>query len=235
MDYKETVKERMEILSQQLRDFVLNESWRNDVETIGRKFNFDEEKLAMFENEVFLVLLCFEPKTDFAENIKNELGIDSNTADFIVEDVEKNIFNKVASELDSFEKQMSENEKEEVIEEIEPEKETPIEPKNSVGESFEQIILNQARAMMPARPADEAGRSMNYESRIMNGKEEKPSNLPIDEQKLEEKTDSLTKIEEPSNFPPDPVKTTPIEKTTSDKQIVHDYAAGNDPYREPIE
>ncbi len=165
MDYKETIKERVEMLSPELRAFVLDENWRREAEKIGKKFNLDEEKYASLENEIFLVLLCFEPTDDFVENIKNELGLDTNIAEFIKEDAEKNIFNKIPEE------------KEEV-----PEKSKEPQPQNNIGTSFEQIILNQAKAMMPARPAGwvPPDRSMNYESRIMNEKEGKPANLPTE-------------------------------------------------------
>ena len=49
---------------------------------------------------------------------------------------------------------------------------------SGVGNSFEQIILNQAKAMQPAVPAD---RIMNHELGIMNEKKEPPNNLPTSE------------------------------------------------------
>lgn len=146
MDYKETIKERLNILSPELRAFVLDENWRRNAEKIGKQFNFDEEKYASFEDEIFLVLLCFEPKNDFAENIKRELGLDSNLAGWITEDVDKNIFSKVANEIDSM-WQIEDTERNERSERTE-------EKSDGVGESFEQIILNQARAMREAVPAN---------------------------------------------------------------------------------
>ncbi len=174
MDYKETIKERLDILSPELRAFVLDENWRREAEKIGKQFNLNEEKYASFENEVFLVLLCFEPKTDFAENIKRELEIDNNMAGWIAEDVNKNIFSKVTIEIDLM-WQATGQEREVEIEE-EP-KETAQQnnvglaphSESGVGGSFEQIILNQTKAMMPARPASEV-----------------PNNLPTSEQKTEE-------------------------------------------------
>ena len=57
----------------ELKSFVLEEKWREDAEKIGEEFGLDEEKYALLENEIFLVLLCFEPRKDFVENIKKEL------------------------------------------------------------------------------------------------------------------------------------------------------------------
>lgn len=159
MNYKETIKQKIDILSESLRSFVLNENWRREAEKIGKQFNFDEEKYASFENEIFLVLLCFEPKSDFAENIKTELGIDANEAGWIAEEVEKNIFSQVSAEIDSMWQTA--------------EKETPAQSK--VGSDFEQIILNQARAMQPAQPADSG--IINHESRIMEEKKDETSRI----------------------------------------------------------
>lgn len=146
MDYKKTIKERIKILPEELRDFVLDESWRGNARKISEEFSLGEEKYASFENEIFLTLLCFEPRKNFAENIKNELELDSNTIGWITEDVEKEIFSQVSGELDAIENQVEENENQA----------EPIQNKqNNVGQSFEQIILNQTKAMMPARPAGE--------------------------------------------------------------------------------
>lgn len=139
MDYKETIKERLGILPEGLRSFILDENWRRETEKIGKQFNFDEEKYTIFENEVFLVLLCFEPRKDFIQNIKQGLAIDSNMANWVSEDVSKNVLNKVKNDLDEVEKQINENENSQ-----------PSQTKN-IGQSFEQIILNQAKAMQPAR------------------------------------------------------------------------------------
>jgi hypothetical protein len=163
MDYKEIVKERMEMLSPQLRTFVLDENWRREAERVGKQFNFDEEKYASFENEIFLVLLCLEPKNDFVENIKRELGVDTNIVGFIAEAVEKNIFGKVANELD----EMWKNEEEQN------------QPQNTVGTSFEQIILNQAKAMQPARPAGFVPQNLPTQEPPATQQEEKPRvNVP---------------------------------------------------------
>jgi hypothetical protein len=206
MDYKETIKERIKILPDQLKNFVLDENWRRDAEKMAKQFNLGDEKYASLENEIFFVLLGFEPKADFAENIKRELGLDQNTAGWIAEDVEKEIFSKVSNEIDEMWKEGSvENpiepekppepkqpEQIEVEEEIKSEIKTPeILPQNNVepaphseggvGNDFEQIILNQAKAMRPATAP--------------------PSNLP----------------------------------TSDGPKTVPDYRINEDPYREPLE
>ena len=147
MDYKEIIRERLNILYSELKAFVLNENWRKDAESVGKKFNLDDEKYASLENEIFFVLLCFEPKNDFMENIKRELEIDSNMVGWIAEEVEKNIFSQVEKEIGQMWASGSAD-GEEVAEQSE------IKSTSNIGQSFEEIILNQARAMQPAREAN---------------------------------------------------------------------------------
>jgi hypothetical protein len=173
MDYKETIKERLNVLPPQLRVFILNENWRRDAEKIGKQFNFDEEKYALLENEIFLVLLCFEPRNDFKENIKRELEIDNNMAGWVDEDVEKNIFRKVADETKSMWQAMdtgsveqtgASEKKEEIETEEEPQEN---QTQDTVGQSFEQIILNQARAMKEAVPENLPGAMLEEQKEAM--------------------------------------------------------------------
>ncbi len=118
--------------------------------------------LIIFKPEIYYDFRGHNVETynsEYLTIIKKELGMDANDTTWIAEDVEKNIFSKVSDELNAIENQIEENEKENV-----GEKET--EPQSSgVGGSFEQIILNQARAMQPAIP---------------------PENLPTGEQKQNE-------------------------------------------------
>ncbi|MFH0804535.1 MAG: hypothetical protein V1896_02955 [Candidatus Zambryskibacteria bacterium] len=190
MDYKETIKERIKILPEQLRAFMVDEKWRGDAQRVSERFSFDEEKYALFENEVFLVLLCLEPPTDFAESIKKELGIDNNMAGWIAEDVNKNIFSKVSDEITSM-WQMAEQ-AENVT--------------NKVGTDFEQIILNQAKAMQPAVASPKLGYGVAKPAVDERRREETPNNLPTGEGQAEEKP-----------------------------KAIHNYVPGTDPYREPIE
>jgi hypothetical protein len=178
MDYKETIKERLSALSPKLRVFVLDENWRREAEKIGKQFNFDEEKYVSFENEVFLVLLCFESKNDFAENIKKELEVDANMASWIAEDVNKNIFSKVANEIEAMWQEMEQAEDIGSVEGPE-QSERKTQTQNNIGESFEQIVLNQAKAMQPAReapvnlPTGEA-QTADSATSFVEPKEEKP-------------------------------------------------------------
>lgn len=176
---EEYIDKAPEVIKKMLADCI----WAKNANLIAQKFKLDFQKTENFKNEIIFVLIGMEPRKDFVENIKNELSLDQNIAGWIAEDVEREIFSEVVDELDNIEKQMSE---ENIGQET-------IEP-NPIGQSFEKIILNQAKAMQPAKPAAApTGGRMNYEVRSMEKKKE----------------------EQP--------------------KIVHDYARGNDPYREPLQ
>jgi len=168
MDYKETIKERLKILPPRLRAFMLDEKWREDARKISKPFSFSEEEYASFENEIFLVLLCFEPKTDFIENIKRELEIDDNMATQTADGVNRDIFSKISGEMD----QMWQT-----IERGEPGEDLA---SSGVGESFEQIILNQAKAMQPAVPPENLPTSPEPQKEIRDYKGQDPYREPVE-------------------------------------------------------
>lgn len=209
MDYKEKIKERLRILPDDLKDFVLEDSWRKDAEKIGSEFGLDTESYTSLENEIFLTLIFFEPRISFNENIQKELGIDSVTAGWITEDVEKYIFNKVSNILDEIDQLLT---KSEIV------KKEGSKPPNNIGSSFEQIILNQAIAMQPARDASPDSANMAGGPAIEIGDQTQthsqvPENLPIE----------------------DVVSETPQEPTESDSEVRGSSYSNQDPYREPIE
>lgn len=140
MDSKEIIKKQLAIVTPDLKAFLLAENWRKDVETVGKQFNLSEEKLARLENEAFLVLLCLEPKNDFLENIQKGLALDTNMAGWVAEDINRKVFSLVEKEMDITWQKVDDSELE------------ATKPKN-VGNDFEQIILNQARAMQGSKEA----------------------------------------------------------------------------------
>lgn len=152
MEYETIIKERIETLPEKLKDFVLSEEWRKEAREIGKKFNFDEKKYTSFENEIFFILIALESPDSFTENIKTEVGVDANVTNWIVEDVEKNIFSKIPVEIETV-WQAIESEEQNEIEGESSDSQTQNKQENSgMGQDFEQIILNQARAMQSAIP-----------------------------------------------------------------------------------
>lgn len=145
-----------------IRELLASDIWTNDIDVIVQKLVLTENKINILKNEVLFVLVGLEHRNNFEENVRRELELDYNTAKTISEEVERKIFNKITNELNSL-WQNTENVDEQA-------------KGSGVGNDFEQIILNQAKAMQPAVPA--GGRIMNNESRIMDKKEDVQSGEP---------------------------------------------------------
>jgi|SRR3989344_4848319 len=146
-----------------IQELVASGSWTSEVLKICKQFNLENKKITLLKNEVLFVLIGLEPRKDFIENIIRELEIYPSTAEQIKEEIEKNIFSKVAKELEA------------LGEEPEPKE---VGNQSKVGSSFEEIILNQARAMRPA--VQDSGRIMNQELGIKNEKEGIPKRYSND-------------------------------------------------------
>ncbi len=145
METKEIIKERLDILGDELREFILNEGWRSDVKKICERYALDEEQSTVFENEVFFSLLCIEKTSDIEKNLKDYGGFEEQLAGWVSEEAQKYIFNNVQEYISEFWQSMNE-----IAQEQEPAKK---ERQINTGNDFEQLIINQARAMQPARIA----------------------------------------------------------------------------------
>ncbi len=145
MNLEEEVQKRLQELPKKIVDTIEKTEWKNSVDNLGKKFKLDDEKISLLQNEVYYVLMGFEPRKDLKENITREVGVDSNIADWIIEDVNKNIFESIKGELES------------IQENTEDDEDTKFTPN-----SYEQILINQAKAMHPVGVA--------------------PSNLPTEEE-----------------------------------------------------
>jgi len=180
-----------------------------------KEAGLSEEQSSLADSEILCAMFGLQSLSTALSNIANLCG--KNRSDFakLEKNLEENIFNKIPKEIGSVENIVEEpsdfappsHKASERQSKATPDKKETL-PQNNIGESFEKIILNQAKAMQPAKPADApAGGIMNHELGIMNGKEEKPANLPIE--------NNESKKEEP--------------------RAIHNYIGTSDPYREPIE
>lgn len=203
---QQILKNRFDELPPGLRRYISAKDWVTKISDIETKHNISDDSHIAFENEILLTLLCLEPIADLAENIKRELGIDSNMAEWVAEDVNREIFSQVSDDMGLMWQTGDRAESQEEV--AAPENKNQVQ--NNIGESFEQIVLNQARAMQPARNAlaSEAGRPAI-------GASEEPKVIRPAERQLREA---------PENLP-----------TRQGEGVgVPDYSLGQDPYREPL-
>ncbi|MFA6405559.1 MAG: hypothetical protein WCW46_02325 [Candidatus Paceibacterota bacterium] len=172
-------------LPQKIRDIIASPEIDEFIDDITQRNNLDQKQHDTLAKAVVDFLMEINSKEVLQRIITNEISVDNILSQKLSSEVESEILNN----LDNIYQKINANNDNESESEEKPQKSPeqtniqtqikPTEPKERrVGDSFEQIILNQARAMQPAKQAD--GGIMNYESRSMNGKEEKPANLPVE-------------------------------------------------------
>src|SRR3989344_6821190 len=156
---KNTLKQKYQSADAKIKKIIFSEEFGRKLEVIGESNGLNREQINLIANEVVMVLLEINNQKIFVENIE-KLDIGKNISEKISKEITDQILIKEV--LQTYSPQ--------------PKKET----RNNVVNSFEQIILNQAKAMKPARPADESDRVTSYEVRDTSIKEEKPVNLPTE-------------------------------------------------------
>jgi hypothetical protein len=127
MDYKEIIKARIEELPRNIKDFVISQNWRDDLNSICKKYQIDEEKIIFIENEVFLTIIGFQ-KIDNLEESLSGIGLGNDNIKNIVTEIKNTFISSIVEDIN----------------------ELWHEDISGVGDSFERIIENQARAMQPA-------------------------------------------------------------------------------------
>jgi hypothetical protein len=142
----EKVAEAIEKSSQEIKDLMFSAELADKIGIIAEENKLEEEIAFKFIDEVGYVILSLKSRSSFFDSLVG-IGIDKNIASLIAKNVDEKIF----SELDKIKNKIQEIPPEDKIQpkEMESKKEN----QSGVGQSFEQIILNQARAMQPARPA----------------------------------------------------------------------------------
>lgn len=175
-------REAYKKLVPEAQDFVMSDETTEIISNILNEIGLSEDQSIDADGEIFSSILGLQTLSDAISNIAQMSGKSVDELSELKEKLGEEIFSKIA-EFESLSKETEPKEPENA-------NEKPVLPQNKVGASFEQIILNQARAMQPARPAGEV-----------------PHNLPSEE----------------------------APSVQNEERKIHNYTAGNDPYREPIE
>lgn len=167
---REQKKEAYKKLSVQVQDFVMANETTDLIEQLLRKARVTETELDTVDNEIFCALLGLQTLSAAINKVAGITHINQHDLLELKDNLQKEIFNKkVESGNSEIYSETTEKESEKV--ETSGEK-----PQNGVGQSFEQIILNQAKAM---RSINEEGSSQQP---VASSQEEKtaPENLPTE-------------------------------------------------------
>lgn len=141
---REQKKEAYKKLSPEVQDFVMSEETTGMIDDILGEAGLSEEQSIDADGDIFSSLLGLQTLSEAISNIAELSGKSVNELSELKEKLEEEIFSKI-TELENSEQKTK--------------KEMP-QNTNGVGESFEQIILNQARAMQPARQPREAPQNL---------------------------------------------------------------------------
>lgn len=95
----ETVVEELKKLPQQIQDLVTKSGWEREVRRIVDKHNLRIDQGADLETETLLVMLGLSSTEDFLENIKDQAEIPDTLAREIMDDIARNIFEKLRNTL----------------------------------------------------------------------------------------------------------------------------------------
>jgi hypothetical protein len=154
---REQQKEAYQKLSSKVQNFIMDNETTELIGNLLSESGLSEEQSNDADSEILYTMYGLQTLSGAINNIANISN--KNVVDFskLKENLENSIFNKIT--------EINANNNEPQAESVESQ------TSNNVGSDFEQIILNQAKAMQPAREA--------------------PSNLPTDGGEIEEKPKAI--------------------------------------------
>ena len=91
----DAINEQLAIAPKEIKEFLVNSSWRESVKKIASEYNLKPEQTADLENEVIFVLLALEIRSHFKKNVIENVGVDAITAENIWIEVDNTIFRKI--------------------------------------------------------------------------------------------------------------------------------------------
>lgn len=159
----EKVAEAIEKNPQEIKDLMFSTELGEKIMDIAEKNNLDEDTGLKFVDEIGYVILDLKPKSVFFDSLV-EIGIEKSVAMTVTREVE----NKIFTELDKIKSKVTPNINISISKSAQ----------QNVGQSFEQIILNQARAMQPARESSQVPANLPIEK-----ESEMPIQRPIEREK----------------------------------------------------
>jgi hypothetical protein len=137
---REQQKEAYKKLPAEVQDFIMDNEISDLTDNLLREIELSEEQSIDADSEILYTMYGLQTLSDAINNIATLSGKNIEQLSELKLNLERNIFDNIAK-IESGIPVTNIN--------FEQKKETS----SNVGESFEQIILNQAKAMQPARPA----------------------------------------------------------------------------------
>ena len=178
MQSSQQIREIYKKLPTKIREIIASQELTGIIDDISANNRLDKNQRDLMAKSISDFLMELNTK-------ENTVTVLTNVVPDLMrgEELYKEVESRILNNLDNLYAEIIKNAEAEDIEYENKSKEEESQPRkqSGVGQSFEQIILNQARAMQPARPKDETGGIGNNEYGIMEEKKEPPINLPTGE------------------------------------------------------
>jgi len=144
-------------LSPEMQDFVMASETTEFISKILASYGLNEDESNTADSEILYALLKLQDLSSSIQNISSQTGRSVESLSGLKANLQKNIFDKIA---------LGTTELWKITESVRSEP-SPSQPevRNKIGESFEQTIVNQAKAMQPVRA--EAPNNLPTEQAVM--------------------------------------------------------------------
>ncbi len=212
-EFKAKIEERMREIPAPLVQAIRESGWENIVFDIGRKYSLHIDDIGNMQNELILVLTGISHPDNFNSFVRSELGIDSDKANDIIEQINLGINEKIKNALKRTLGAGGQAD-EKVVEEED----------NENIKSSEKSVLRSAGISLGDEP--EALHVLQVEVSSAGG--EKPIKLPLPPD---------VKASKPAGVTATPAPTIPDIAAKLENSAVFKNKSSNylDPYREPVE
>lgn len=94
------LKERFSQLPEVVRNAITSADVEKALRSVSEKHKLHVDQWAKLENEVMLTLLGFQSAEEFPKNIQNEIGVTSEEAASLAEDISRIVFEPIREELE---------------------------------------------------------------------------------------------------------------------------------------
>lgn len=181
-DLKKEIRPFIQKAHPVVKDFISSGDMEDALDEILSEFAIEKEEVLDIENTVLMILLGLKDPATLASDIETTTSFSKSISEDIANSVENIILATIASKIGGS---------------VSTKETSPIETKQikniGVGNSFEQIIANQANAMRPA-----GIQVPNYSNVKANN--QAPHNLPTEEE-VQKKINSYTSGNDPYREP----------------------------------
>jgi hypothetical protein len=156
---REQKKEAYKKLSPEVQDFIMDNETTEIIGSFLKESGLSDEQFDYADSEILYAMFGLQTLTVAIDNIAKLSNKNRDELSGLKENLENSIFDKIVALGGNKNKIQVESA------EIQPGQNPP---QNNVGSDFEQIILNQARAMQPAIPPENLPTSPEPQPKAIN-------------------------------------------------------------------